>query len=49
MFFYDLPIQFRGVRSVILLLFDLRGVEQILCCRRSRRAAGAGRRQTFFA
>ena len=30
MFFYDLPIEFRSVRPVILLLFQLRGIKQIL-------------------
>jgi hypothetical protein len=29
-FFYDLPIKFRSVRPVVLLLFQLRGIEQIL-------------------
>jgi hypothetical protein len=29
-FFYDLPIKFRSVRLVVLLLFQLRGIVQIL-------------------
>jgi hypothetical protein len=31
MFFYDLPVKFRSVRPVVLLLFQLSGIEQILC------------------
>ena len=30
MVFYDLPIKFRRMRSVVLLLFELRGIVQIL-------------------
>ena len=30
MFFYDLPIKFRSVRLVELLLFQLRGIVQFL-------------------
>src|SRR6185503_12441751 len=29
-FFYDLPVKFRSVRLVVLLLFELRGIVQIL-------------------
>jgi hypothetical protein len=30
MLFYDLPIKFRSVRLVVLLLFELGGIESIL-------------------